>query len=142
MYQGFKKIQWLVLLTLIAVYVLSACGGAGASGSNNVQITLDDFKITSSMTTFTKGVSYHFTVTNKGATSHEFWILPVLAAGTSADQVQKAALAGLGQNDLTPGATKSFDYTFTDAAPAGKLELACHLPGHYEAGMHLPIVVN
>jgi uncharacterized cupredoxin-like copper-binding protein len=34
------------------------------------------------------------------------------------------------------------DYTFTKAYPAGTLEFACHLSGHYEAGMHLPITVQ
>jgi len=45
-------------------------------------------------------------------------------------------------DELTPGATKSFDYTFNETAPAGTLEFACHIPGHYEAGMNLPITVK
>ena len=28
------------------------------------------------------------------------------------------------------GIGKAFDYTFKQAHPAGKLEFACHLPGH------------
>ena len=43
--------------------------------------------------------------------------------------------------DLPPGATETLEITFTTPAPAGTLELACYVPGHYEAGMHLPIAV-
>lgn len=34
------------------------------------------------------------------------------------------------------------EYIFTNPAQAGTLEFACHLPGHYEAGMKLAIVVK
>jgi hypothetical protein len=41
----------------------------------------------------------------------------------------------------TAGATWSVDYTFTKQN-SGTLELACYLPGHYEAGMHQAITVQ
>ncbi len=66
----------LVLLLLL----LAACSGAGGestpSGSRQVQVTETDFKITSSVTTFTAGTSYHFVITNAGRTAHEFMIMP------------------------------------------------------------------
>ena len=39
-----------------------------------VKVTETDFHITSSVTTFMAGTSYHFVVTNKGQTAHEFMI--------------------------------------------------------------------
>jgi uncharacterized cupredoxin-like copper-binding protein len=35
-----------------------------------------------------------------------------------------------------------FDYTFNQSMVGQNFEFACHLPGHYEAGMRLPIIVN
>ena len=94
------------------------------------------------VTTFSVGVPYHFVVTNKGAVAHEFVIMP-LEQGTQGSEAQlpSTALAGIAGKDLPTGATKTLDYTFTQA-PAGGLEFACHLPGHYEAGMHTPITVK
>lgn len=56
--------------------------------------------------------------------------------------LDKTALAIVPAEDLTPGTTKSFDHSFTESASAGRLEFACHTPGHYEAGMKLPIIVK
>jgi len=64
----FKSIRFLPVISLmiVATLVLAACGGAAlATGKPvNVQVTLTDFKINSSLTTFTTGVPYHFVVTN------------------------------------------------------------------------------
>jgi uncharacterized cupredoxin-like copper-binding protein len=146
MSKSFQHIVRFVPLMVLAVAVLAACGGGGGAASGSpvqVQVTLTDFKIDSSLTTFSVGVPYHFVVTNKGAVAHEFVIMPP-EQGTQGSETQlpSTALAGILGKDLTPGATKTLDYTFTKAAPAGSLEFACHLPGHYEAGMHTPIVVQ
>ena len=46
------------------------------------------------------------------------------------------------ESDLQAGAKQTIDYTFTQAYPTGTLEMACHLPDHYERGMHLPVIVK
>jgi uncharacterized cupredoxin-like copper-binding protein len=146
MSKSLQKIVHFAPLMVLAVAVLAACGGGGAASGGSpvqVQVTLHDFSIDSSLTTFSVGVPYHFVVTNKGAVDHEFAIMPPeQGAQGSETQLPSTALAGILGKDLTPGATKTLDYTFTKAAPAGSLEFACHLPGHYEAGMHTPIVVQ
>lgn len=62
------------ILVLLLV-LLAACSGGGgestATGSRQVQVTETDFKITSSVTTFTAGTSYHFVITNHGKTTKE-----------------------------------------------------------------------
>jgi uncharacterized cupredoxin-like copper-binding protein len=145
MFKSFGRVMRFGPLLVLAAFLLAACGsGAAASNSPvNVQVTLTDFKIDASLTTFSTGVPYHFVVTNKGAVNHEFMIMPPTQGETDTETAMpKPALAGILGKDLTPGATKTLDYTFTQAAPAGSLEFACHLPGHYDAGMHLPIVVK
>jgi len=143
MSKSFQHIARFIPLMVLAVAVLAACGGGGASGgATTVTVTLTDFTITSSLTTFSTGVPYHFVVANKGAVAHEFAIMPP-EQGTQGSETQlpSTALAGIKGSDLAAGATKTLDYTFTQA-PAGGLEFACHLPGHYEAGMHTPITVK
>lgn len=137
----FKK----VLVVLVAAgFLLTACGGQRAT---EVKITLTEFGIKSSMTEFQTGVPYHFVVTNEGAVEHEMMIMPPLmedqmGMAMDMEELDKTALAMVEASDLPVGATASFDYTFTEAAPDGTLEFACHTPGHYEAGMKLPIIVK
>ena len=138
---SFRKI-FVVLIT--AGLLLTACGGQKAT---EVKITLTEFGTVSSITDFKVGVPYHFVVTNEGTVNHEIMIMPPLTEdqmGMAMDmgELDNTALAMIPADELTPGATKSFDYTFTEPASTGSLELACHTPGHYEAGMKLPITVK
>jgi len=138
------KIVSIISVFLVTAFLLAACGGGGgggASGATTVNLTLSDFQITSSLTSFKVGVPYHFVVKNSASVPHEVWIDPV-DANLTVDTGKSQALAGLGPDVLAAGATQSFDYTFTKAYPAGTLELACHLPGHYESGMHVEITVQ
>jgi len=139
-----KSLALSIALMVIAAFILAACGGSAAAPASNkpveVQVTLSDFKIESSLTTFSTGVPYHFIVTNKGSVAHEFEIMPPATDPLSPEQVSKMTLAGI--PTVQPGATQTLDYTFTQPASTGKLEFACHLPGHYDAGMHTPIVVK
>ncbi len=45
-------------------------------------------------------------------------------------------------HNLQPGDSASFEYTFTEATGFGEIEFACHLEGHYEEGMFLPLWVQ
>jgi len=125
----------------VTVLLLTACGAQGSS--NEVTITLTDFGIESSRTSFEVGVPYHFTVKNNGAIDHEMMIMQPLTQdqmgmGMNMDEMDKMALAMIEADMMTPG----LDYTFTEPATAGSLEFACHVEGHYEAGMSLPITVK
>ncbi|HEX7976048.1 MAG TPA: hypothetical protein VF498_16690, partial [Anaerolineales bacterium] len=130
-------------IILAATLSLAACGGGSAGAQPvEVKVTETDFKIDAAMSTFKVGVPYRFVVTNSGAVAHQFEIMPVLTGTVTPDDVKKNALAGISETDLIPGATKTLDYTFTQAADSGKLEFACQVPGHYAIGMHQPISVG
>jgi hypothetical protein len=110
MSKSFQHVARFIPLMVLAVALLAACGGGGnaASGGSpvQVQVTLTDFKIDSSLTTFSVGVPYHFVVTNKGAVAHEFVIMPPeQGAQGSETQLPSTALAGILGKDLTPGTT-------------------------------------
>jgi len=139
----FRKL--LVVLFVVGA-LLTACGGQQKQAIE-VQVTVKEFGIESSVTEFQTGIPYHFVVTNSGTVDHEIMIMPPLAEdqtgmGMDMGTMDQMALAMIPAEDLTPGTTKSFDLTFTEAAAAGTLEFACHTPGHYEAKMKLPITVK
>jgi len=127
---------------LLAALLLGASGMAGCSGpssATSVQVTLRDTSIESSLSTFAVGVLYHFVVTNDGTTAHEFMIAPPPTAATEQD-MRSVALAYI--PPFAPGTAQLVDYTFTQPATSGSLEFACHLGGHYQLGMKLPITVT
>lgn len=125
---------------------LSACAGNASSsqGPVDVTVTATDFAFQSSLTTFKVGVPYHFIVTNKGAVEHEFMLVKPIdtSANMEMSEMDDMALAHIEEDDLQPGETASVDYTFTKEDANGPLEFSCHLAGHYENGMKLPITIQ
>lgn len=123
-----------LLMAGLAV-VLVACGGPAPSGPVEVQVSLQEFSISSSLTTFQVGTTYHFVITNNGVLAHE-WII---ASRGVTDEGQ--FLIKIEEEAIPPGATVEQDFTFT---AAGDFELACHVPepDHYAAGMVLPFTVQ
>ena len=141
------RLTLLITTVLIAFsLILSACGAStNPDGSVNVKVTLTDFGIESSLDTFEVGVPYHFIITNEGAVNHELMIMQPMMEGMmdmTMEEMDAMALAFVEEDELTPGVTQTLDYTFTEPASAGSLELGCHIEGHYEAGMKFPITVE
>jgi len=140
------KFRKIFVVLIAAGLLLTACGGQKTA--TEVKITVKEFGIESSVTSFEVGVPYHFVVTNEGSVNHEIMIMPPLTTtdqtgmGMDMGTMDRMALAMIPAEDLTPGTTKSFDLTFNESAAAGTLEFACHTPGHYEANMKLPITVK
>lgn len=131
------------LLAVVLLLGLAACSGGQSKGPVEVQVTATDFAFQSSLTTFEVGVPYHFVVTNNGQTEHEFMIVkPIPAGSMDMEEMDQMAIGHIEEDDLQPGGTASVDVTFTEPAPEGTLEMSCHLPGHYENGMLLPITVK
>lgn len=135
--------------------LLAACGPGASSSAptqpaaqkpTDVQITMTEFKIEPSMTSFKVGVPYRFVVTNKGTINHDFSISPpAMQHGgmtMSSEEMHKDALAVIEAKDMPPGATKTVEVTFSKPMSSTEIEFACHTPGHYEAGMQAPITVT
>jgi len=153
------------LLLSLLLLTLAACGGSdtttasstpsggnnAASGGNSaasgtstpqeVRIVMGEqyFKLTS--TTFKVGQPYKFVLVNEGKIPHEFTIAPPRKAGQT--EKDEDAVSLLDADQIAGGQTKTLDvFTFKNPAPAGTLEIECSYPGHYEGGMHTPIVVE
>lgn len=143
-----------LLMSLIVCALLFAACGPGATLPTQpatqkpieVRVTMNEFKIEPAMTNFKVGVPYRFMVTNKGTVNHDFTISPpVMQHGgmaMSTEDAHENALAVIDANDMPPGATKTVDLTFTKSYSPAELEAACHTPGHYESGMHVPLTVT
>lgn len=128
------------LISIVALLLIAACATASPTKSNNrntVTVTLSNLKIDSTVTQFAKGVSYHFVIVNKDSTMHEVLIAPPMSDMT--DDMKKQALVNV--PTIYPNQQREVDYTFTSVAAYETLEFACHIPGHYEAGMKLAISV-
>ena len=122
---------------------LAGCGGGANEVHVNTSETSTGQTITSDVTTFTAGESYHFVVKNDGSLAHELMIVqPIEAGAMDMEAMDEMALYVVEEDDLEAGDTVEFDYTFPSDAVGTDLEFACHIAGHYEAGMHLPITVE
>jgi uncharacterized cupredoxin-like copper-binding protein len=131
-----RRTTWGIIALLAVALLVGACGSAGDQSSaspTEVQITLSEFKIASPQTTFATGTPYRFVIKNEGTIAHDWAIMP--RGETNASQ----ALVQVDEEELPAGATVTREFTFT---AAGDFEFACHVPGHYEAGMLLPITVQ
>jgi uncharacterized cupredoxin-like copper-binding protein len=120
---------------IIAVLLVAGCAGRpklGTSAPVDVQVTATDFRYDASQTTFVAGQPYRFVATNLSPVTHDWVIAP---RGGAEDE----ALVMVEDKAFRPGGTFTTDFTFPKL---GNYEIACHVPGHYQAGMVLPITVN
>ncbi len=131
-----RRIGGVLISSLIAALILtlSACAGAATSKTPvEVQVTATEFKFDSSLTTFSVGTPYRFVLNNKGSVGHDWMII------AQGEKDETKSLIEVEDSDWQPGKTITKDFTFTQP---GNYELACHVAGHYEAGMVLKIVVK
>lgn len=136
-----------LLGSLIALVLVATACGESSSGATEVHVTTSETPtgqtITSDATTFTAGETYHFVVENDGQLAHELMIVqPIEPGSMDMEAMDEMALYVVHEDDLGAGDTVEFDFTFPDDAAGTDLEFACHISGHYEAGMHLPIDVQ
>ena len=129
-----------VVLAVAVVATMTACGPAQPE---KVEVTLTEFGVESPVTTFKVGQPYQFVITNTGAINHEFVIMRPLEEGemNMVGHGMEEALVEVKDEELPPGATVTVEYTFTESMTLGNLEYACHVTGHYAAGMKMPITV-
>lgn len=137
------KINFRLLLSVLVAVLIAAGCSAKPEGPIEVTIEANEFSFKSSLTEFQTGETYRLLVTNSGKLAHEIMIVAPTEIGMmEMGKLDEMALVMVPEDELPAGATKTFEYTFTASAPEGKLEFACHVTGHYEAGMKLPFIVR
>ena len=119
--------------------------GAGRPGKisaakRTIQVSmLDTMRYEPSSISVKAGETVRFVVENKGQLVHEFGI------GTKEEQIKHdemmKAMPDMKHDDpnvitLEPGQKRELIWQFTKA---GTFEIACHVPGHYPAGMKMDV---
>ena len=115
---------------------------AASGTSTQVDITLADNTIDSSLTTFQVGVPYTFVITNTGQHAHNFNINKPVSVAGSLETALNGALLAVPQDQLSPGASVTVEYTFPETAAGQLLEFSCLIRKHYEDGMLLGLTVT
>jgi uncharacterized cupredoxin-like copper-binding protein len=114
-----------------------------ASGdTTQVNITLADNTIETSHTSFQVGVPYTLVIANQGRRAHNFNINPPVSVAGSLDAALSNALLIVDQDQLSPGATATVQFTFPESAAGQVLEFSCLIRKHYDDGMLIPITVT
>lgn len=158
-----SSISWRILakaaLAALVAVALVACGssdstdtttgdvGTTAAPQNLVHVSLTEDGsvqgVESDVTVFKAGTPYHFIVENTADRSHELMIVEPIEAGMmDMEEMDDMALYVAEEDELPPNSTYEFDFTFPADSVGTDLEFACHIEGHYEAGMHLGITVE
>ena len=125
---------------LLLAALVGGCGGRAAAGTGTVvTITIHHSRFQPAELRVRPGSTVRFVVRNTDPIDHE------LIVGDQA--VQQRHEHGSERHHDAPGevsvaAGQEATTTFTFPAAAGRLEYACHLPGHYAYGMHGTITVT
>lgn len=141
--------RYLPLGVVAATALLAACsGGAGSNNTAEVRTVAvrmsDEMRYEPSGFDFFAGETVRFEVTNDGSVRHEFFVGDVAAQEQHAAEmrdVDGSATAHDESSGVTvgPGRTESLEITFEEA---GELQVGCHEPGHYQAGMVADITIH
>jgi len=115
--------------------------GAPRHVDRTIHIAARDMEFGISTLNVRTGQTIRFVVTNAGEIGHDFTIGPPRLQAAHRKEMKAMAAnghrAGMTHDDpnavyLKPGETKELIWKFEGA---GRLEFACNVPGHYEAGM-------
>ncbi len=106
-----------------------------ARATRTIRMVATDIRFTPTTITVRRGETVRFEIANQGKLDHEFVL------GDNSEQVEHdkemAAAPGMKMDHVNgvavaPGKTAHLVWTFTKS---GTLQYACHVPGHFVAGM-------
>lgn len=130
---------WALVLSnqIVAHGTASAVGEPGnpKAVSRVIRIAADDIKFVPKSVTVKVGQTVKFVITNHGVLLHEFVIGDQVEQAEHEQEMQSMrAMEHKDPNAVSvkPGETQALVWKFTSV---GATEYACHVPGHYAAGM-------
>jgi uncharacterized cupredoxin-like copper-binding protein len=120
----------LFVLLFVMVFVLSACGGGGASTTINVEFA--EFTFTPDTFSIPAGQEITVNTKNNGAVIHEFVIMKLgETVGENFGDEDEGNIYW--EVEAEPG--KSVTATFTAPTEPGEYQVVCGTEGHFMAGM-------
>jgi uncharacterized cupredoxin-like copper-binding protein len=143
----------LLLPAVAGILLLTACGDddttdASGGDARTIEVEMVDIAFEPDTIEVTAGETVRFVFTNTGDIAHDAYIGDVDAQDDHEAQMRDAEGGGHGghgddedEGALTvePGDTAEMTHTF---AQAETLEIGCHQPGHYDAGMRITVDVQ
>lgn len=143
-----------IALLTVAGLTLAACGGSAHDGigtgssavsSRTINIQMTDLAFTPDAIAVASGETVTFVFTNNGQVDHDAFIGDAAAQSAHGMEMNSTGgnanghhMANNGAISVKPGKTGKLSMTFERA---GLLEIGCHEPGHYEAGMKTTVDV-
>lgn len=133
-----------------ALAVLAGCGAdddtASAPGSDSstrtVEVEMRDNAYSPATVDVDAGETVRFLFTNTGKVTHEAYVGKAAAQAEHADEMESMGGMDHGDDDvlvLEPGQVGDLTQTFDES---GSVQIGCHQPGHFEAGMVLDVSVG
>lgn len=150
-----RPLPLLAAVAGIAV-VAAACGGDDSTDTadsdradRTVQIRMVDIAFEPDRVDVAAGETVRFVFTNDGDVAHDAFVGDRAAQADHEQQMRDAdddsgsgmdheggGEEGDGAITVEPGGTGELTYTFEEA---GTVEIGCHQPGHYDAGMKIDV---
>lgn len=126
----------LLLVSLLGVFVLTACGTSGPTTTINV--TMTDFQYAPAEFTIPAGKEITIYAVNNGAVEHEFVIMKYgLTIGEDFGDEDEENIYW--EVEVNPA--QSATATFTAPTEVGEYQLVCGTEGHFKAGMVGKLIV-
>lgn len=154
------RVKTVVMLSVLTMALLAA--NVTAAPSQKITLTMTDFQYAPKAVSVKPGTVVELTLVNKGAIQHEFMLYPPVASmGMDMDMDKYGAentyFKGIGSVEVVypgkkPSTSSRLERVMVDpgqtvtikfvAKKAGTFEFACHITGHYEAGMKGALTVK
>ena len=146
----------LIAVTAAAVLLLAACGDEDTTTNANggrgeirtVEVDMVDIAFEPDTIEVARGETIRFLFTNRGEVAHDAFIGDRAAQATHEAEMRErdddAHDSGHGDDDadavtVEPGDSAELTYTFDESET---VEIGCHQPGHYDAGMKITAEVT
>jgi uncharacterized cupredoxin-like copper-binding protein len=113
---------------------------AGAAGTRTVVVTMHHSKFQPAAITVAPGTEVRFVLRNTDPIDHEF-IIGGQAVHDLHERGMQRVYDGPGEVTVPAGEERATTVSFNLRAP-GRLQYACHLPGHYAYGMRGVVTVT
>lgn len=154
------RVRHLSLLAGVAALatLVASCGGTSQSSSTNdadgtpssprtVEVAMEDIKFDPTTLTVKAGETIDFRFVNNGKITHDAFIGDAAAQmDHDAEMAEMAEMADMGSHStgesaitVQPGDSGEMSFTFEQP---GTIEVGCHQPGHYAAGMKIDVTVE
>lgn len=147
-----RTVKRTLIAAAVAAVLTAACGGggggkAGASLDRTVEIEMVELAFKPATLTAKAGERIRFVFRNRGAIPHDAFIGDAAAQAEHEKEMRQAEEGGHSMGDdadqdavtVEPGKQGELTYTFDRP---GTVEIGCHQPGHYAAGMKIVATVT